>query len=254
MRSPRDVGLAYRDVNLRTEDGLTLRAWWLPAGATACGTVLFLHGNAENISTHLASVYWLPSRGFNVLLFDYRGYGASEGSPSLAGLQQDIAAATRYLVARAGVDADRLVLFGQSLGAAAALAYTARSRYRQHIRALVADSAFASYRGIVREKLASSWLTWPFQWLAAGVPDEFSPIDAVDEIAPIPLLLVHGEQDTIVPPAHSERLYAAARAPKTLWLVERAGHIGAFHAEPWRERLVSYLRAQVCPDRERGPR
>lgn len=249
MRTPHDVGLAYRDVVLRTEAGLALHAWWLPAAAPACGTVLFLHGNAENISTHLAAVYWLPARGFNVLLLDYRGYGASEGSPSLSGLQEDIATAVRHLATRPGIDSRRLVLFGQSLGGAAAVTYTARSPYRGHIRALVADSAFSSYRGIVREKLGSSWLTWPFQWLAWTVSDDLSPIAAVDEVSPIPLLLVHGERDTIVPAAHSQRLYAAAREPKQLWLVDDAGHIATFGTERWRQRLLSYLYPRVCPDR-----
>jgi fermentation-respiration switch protein FrsA (DUF1100 family) len=212
--------------------------------------VLFLHGNAENISTHLAAVYWLPARGFNALLLDYSGYGASEGAPSLAGLQEDIAAAMRWLTAAPAIDPGRLVVFGQSLGAAAAITFVARSPHRRYVRALIADSAFASYRGIVREKLASFWLTWPFQWLAWSVPDDLSPLAAIADVSPIPLLLVHGERDTIVPVAHARRLYAAAREPKALWLVEHAGHIGAFGSEVWRERLVRWLSARVCPERD----
>lgn len=247
MRTPGDLGLAYEDVTLRADDGTLLHAWWLPASARACGSVLFLHGNAENISTHIASVYWMPAQGFNVMLLDYRGYGASEGTPSLPGLQADIAAALRHLVARPGIDSDALIVFGQSLGAAAAIAHVARSPQRAHVRALVVDSAFASYRGIVREKLAGFWLTWPFQWLAWTVPDESSPVALVAEVSPIPLLLVHGTRDPIVPIVHSARLYAAAREPKAFWRVEGAGHIQAFRSPPWRERLVAWLRARVCP-------
>ncbi|MFL6647184.1 MAG: alpha/beta hydrolase, partial [Sulfurifustaceae bacterium] len=83
VRTPDDIGLAYEDVRFKTADGVVLHGWFLPANATACATVLFLHGNAENISTHIGSVYWMPRYGFNVFLPDYRGYGASSGTPSL---------------------------------------------------------------------------------------------------------------------------------------------------------------------------
>lgn len=249
MRTPRDLGLAYEDVQLRADDGTSLHAWWLPASTRACGSVLFLHGNAENISTHIASVHWLPGEGFNVLLLDYRGYGMSAGEPSLPGLQADIAAGLRYLSRRADINARALAVFGQSLGAAAAIPAVARSPWRGHVRAFVADSAFASYRGIVREKLAGFWLTWPFQWLARTVPDDLDPVATVSEVSPIPLLLVHGTRDPIVPPAHGERLYAAARAPKTLWRVDGAGHIQAFQHPQWRARLAAWLRERVCPGR-----
>lgn len=250
VRTPEDIGLAYEDVMLETEGGVRLHGWWLPAAGPACGTILFLHGNAENVSTHIGSVYWLPARGFNVFLLDYRGYGASEGSPSIAGLQADIEAAMRYLTRRLRPDARDIAIFGQSLGAAAAIYYTARSAHRANIRALVVESAFASYRDITREKLAAFWLTWPFQWLFAGtVSDAYSPIAVVDEVAPIPLLLIHGERDPIVPIEHGERLYAAAREPKELWRIEGAGHIQAFRSERMRDELVSYLAGRLCPGR-----
>ena len=97
VRSPADVGLAYADVRIAIADGGTVSAWWLPAEGKAEATVLFAHGNAENISTHLASVYWLPARGINVLLIDYRGYGQSYGEASVRGAQMDILAALQHL-------------------------------------------------------------------------------------------------------------------------------------------------------------
>lgn len=183
IRTPQDIGLRYEDVTINTADGLKLHAWFLPAKARATGTVLFLHGNAENISTHIASVYWLPSEGFNVLLLDYRGYGQSQGVPSLAGAQADIDSAVHYLLSRADVDPNRIVVFGQSLGGALAIYYVAHSRYRAHIRALVVESAFADYRAIAQEKLGNFWLTWVFAWpLSYTVDNDYSPVDAVGKI------------------------------------------------------------------------
>src|SRR4051812_42769424 len=93
--TPAQLGLAYEEVRFGSTDGLQLHGWFLPAVGKAAGTVLFMHGNAENISTHIVSVAWMPARQFNVLIFDYRGYGASQGKPTFSSVQQDIDAAMR---------------------------------------------------------------------------------------------------------------------------------------------------------------
>lgn len=243
VQTPAQHGIDYQELALRAEDGTALTAWFLPARGPARATVLFLHGNAENISTHFASVAWMPAEGFNVLALDYRGYGASEGTPTLAGVQLDIDAAMRALLARPGVDRGRIVLFGQSLGGALAIHYAARGAYRSSLRALVADSAFSDYRGIVREKLAGFFLTWPLQWLPwLTVDNDYSPAASVAALSPLPLLLIHGERDVVVPARHSQRLFELAREPKELWLVPEAGHIQALRGEAMRRRLVDYLR------------
>ncbi|MFL6654621.1 MAG: alpha/beta hydrolase [Sulfurifustis sp.] len=250
MRTPDDIGLAYEDVRFSTADNVALHGWFLPAAGPACATVLFLHGNAENISTHIGSVYWMPRYGFNVFLPDYRGYGESTGVPSLPGLQADIDAAIRYLRSRRDVAADGLVVLGQSLGGASAVYYVAHGAERAHVRALIVDSAFSSYRDIAREKLAGFWLTWPLQSpLAWTIDNDYSPLAAAPHVAPIPLLLIHGDADAIVPVHHSERLYAAAREPKEFWRIEGAGHIETLHSVPVRARLVSYLYSRACPTR-----
>lgn len=242
--------LAHENVRFRTADGLVLHGWFLPAQGQATGSVLFLHGNAENMGTHILSVAWMPARGFNVFAFDYRGYGASEGTPTLAGLQQDIDAAMRTLLARADIDPNRIIVFGQSLGGSLAAYYVAHCNCRDHTRALVIDSAFASYAGIVREKLAATWLTWPLQWIPSlSVDDRFSPLPVMHRISPIPLLVIQGERDTIVPAQHAQRLYDAARQPKQLWMIAGAGHIQALRQPGERDRLVDYLSRAINGDR-----
>jgi fermentation-respiration switch protein FrsA (DUF1100 family) len=242
VQTPENLGLAYEDVQFQAGDGTPLHAWFLPAEGKTQGTILFLHGNAENISTHIMSVRWLPARGFSVFLLDYRGYGASGGAASLSGVQDDVDAALRTLLARNDVDPDRVVIFGQSLGGSIAIYNVAHSPYRRHIRALVVESAFASYRQITREKLADFWLSWPLQWpLSWTVSDAYSPSATVAGISPIPLLIIHGDRDSIVPWRHGQQLYDLAREPKQLWVIPGGGHIQAFQSQIYRERFVTYL-------------
>ena len=246
--TPGRFGLDYQPVDIQAEDGTTLFAWFFPARGEPRATVLYLHGNAENISTHFGNVAWMPAAGFNVLALDYRGYGASEGSPSLEGVFMDIDAAMASLLARPDVDPTRIIIFGQSLGGALAIHYAANSRHRKAVRAVVVDSAFSDYRLIAREKLASFFLTWPFQWMATtSVNNDYSPEASVRKLSPIPLLLIHGESDGIVPPHHSQRLYERAAEPKSIWLVPDTGHIQALKERSIRQRLAAFLEHEANP-------
>lgn len=242
VATPDKLGLAYQEVRFKTRDGLELYGWFLPAKGRALGTILQLHGNAENISTHFASLAWMPARGFNVFIFDYRGYGGSEGEPTLEGVQIDIDAAMDALLARSDVDTDRIVMYGQSLGGALAAYYVAHSPRRDRLRALILESAFSGYVDIVREKMADHWFTWPFQWLPQfTVDDRFSPLPTMAKISPLPLLVLQGDQDAVVPVQEGRRLYESALEPKQLWIVPGAGHIQTMRNPAERDRLVAYL-------------
>lgn len=242
LRTPDELGLVYRDVWFETDDGVRLHGWFLPAVGEAQGTLLFLHGNAENVSTHIGNVAWLPSQRINVLLFDYRGYGLSAGEPSLAGLHKDVEAALAAVFALDGIDPDRIALFGQSLGGSIAITALAASPFRHRVRALIVEGAFSGYRQIARDVLAGWWLTWPLQWpLALAIDNAYSPLQAIATIAPTPVLIIHGEADGIVPPRHAQALYAAAQEPKALWLVAGAGHVSALRQPEVRRGFVRYL-------------
>lgn len=225
---PAQFGLDHEDVFITTSDGVRLHGWWLPARGEARASVLHLHGNAANVSNHLPLVAWLPPAGFNVLMVDYRGFGRSEGRPTLDGVVEDGLAGLLYLRARRDVDPARLIVFGQSLGGATALRVLARDA--QGVRLAVIDSAFASYRGIARDAALDSVVLAPLLPLAGLLPDAASdPLAALKTPAlrELPLLFVHGTADRVIPHRHSEQLYAAAEGPKQLLRVPDAHHMEA---------------------------
>jgi uncharacterized protein len=237
--TPDDLGLDYEDVWLTAEDGLRLHVWHLKAEKPRVGVVVFFHGNAQNNSAHIASVYWLPKHGFDVFMLDPRGYGRSEGEADIGGLHRDAAVALEHVAAEA---CGEIIVFGQSLGGAMGIYTAAHSRALDCVRGVVTESAFASYRRVARDQLASSLITWPLQWpLSFLVHDRYSPRSHVARISPTPLLVVHGAQDDIVRPHHGRRLYEAAGAPRELWLLPEAGHIGLVIDEEGRERLANWM-------------
>ncbi len=240
LRTPTQLNLVYEDVYFETIDKLRLHGWWLPT-KKPLATILFLHGNAENISTHIASVAWLPAAGFNVFLFDYRGYGLSQGEPNFKGLHQDVEAALATVKQRKDVSPN-LILFGQSLGASIAITSLAASKYKESVRVLIIDSAFAGFRQIAREKLSDLWITWAFQWpLSLAFDNTYKPLEAISSISPIPILIIHGAADKVVPVHHAEQLYAAAKEPKKLWIVPNSGHIQSLNNMKIRQDLLDYL-------------
>ncbi|MES2918038.1 MAG: alpha/beta hydrolase [Pseudomonadota bacterium] len=219
--------IPHEDVWMTSRDGTRLHGWFLKAKGEARGTVVFLHGNAQNLTSHVLYVDWLPAAGYHVLIADYRGYGMSLGDPSRRGVYEDARAMWDYARARPDVDPQRMILFGQSLGGANALALAGREQL-PGLRAVVADSPFSSYDRIGREKILQipvlGYLLWPFSPLI--VSPGLSP--QPERIAPVPLLLIHGDQDDVVPYRHSERLYERARAPRLLWTLEGGRHTEAF--------------------------
>lgn len=242
VRTPASVGLAYRQVEFHAQDGTRLSAWWLPVTGQAKGTVLFLHGNAENISTHLASVYWLPAEGYQVLLLDYRGFGLSAGEPGIPEVFQDIRAALAWLGADDSGGQPPLYLLGQSLGASlGGYLVGAEPEVRARFSAVVLDAGFARYSWAAREVAARSWLTWPLQWpIAWSMPDGYDLLDQVANISPVPLLLIHGTDDRIVDHHHAQALFDAAKEPRFL-LSYDGPHIGSFQDPEIRRALLRFF-------------
>ncbi len=245
--------VARVDVSIRTPDGVTLAGWVLRPEREPLGTVLFLHGNAENMSTHVNSILWLVRAGYRVVLVDYRGYGKSGGTPTMAGVHADALATIDAVFGMEGVDKDRVAVLGQSLGGAVAIYAVANSPHKDRIGALVVDSAFSGYREIAREKAAEVSILKPFRCpLSHLVTDRYSPRLWIGRVVPVPLLIIHGDADRVVPPAHGERLYELAGEPKAVCIVPGAGHIQAFASPAVRARVLRFLADALSTKRHLG--
>lgn len=250
--SPDELRLRYESVTFPTADGSPLHGFYFPAEGSSRGTVLHLHGNAGNVSGHFQHVAWLPKAGWNVLAFDYRGYGRSQGRMTRAGSIEDAHAALNYLLARRDVDADRIVAFGQSLGGAIGVVLAAQ---RPEIRGLAMDGAFDSYRRIVGWHVRRSWWLLPIAWWYPLVMSgQLDPIDTIARIAPRPVFIMHGTADGVVDPAMARRLYERAGEPRQLWLVDGADHYGAMqdHAEEAQARLGAFFEMAVASEKLRS--
>ncbi len=245
-RLPESIGHGARDVFFASEDGTKLHGWFVAATTSNVhGTIVHFHGNAQNLTAHSSFVEWLPAEGFNVFLFDYRGYGKSEGRPSREGLFKDGVAALREVRRIPEVNTNRIAIIGQSLGGTTALAIAGRHPELRG-QALIIDSAFYSYRSIVRDKIRQipllSLLRVPLSYLL--VSNALSPEDSLSEIAPVPILFLHGTADLVIPHHQSEMLYAAAREPKELILIPGGSHIDGMY-DPHngiRPQIVTFLK------------
>jgi len=242
--TPARLGLEYEQVTFESKDGTRLVGWFIPARGyadpkRAKGTVVHFHGNAQNLSAHWQFVDWLPQRGFNLFVFDYRGYGASQGSPEPKGVFEDSLAALDYVRARPDVDPERLLVLGQSLGGTNAIAAVG-SGNRAGVRAIAIESTFFSYSAIASDKLVGA---------GSLVDDTYSADRFVRALAPMPLLLLHGSADAVIPYSHSERLYAKAGEPKRLVRIEGGAHTEAStprFGAVYREQLIDFFDAALA--------
>jgi fermentation-respiration switch protein FrsA (DUF1100 family) len=242
LQTPDRLGLNYEDVFLESTDNVTIHGWWLKAKAPVRGTVYFLHGNAENISTHIHNVAWLPAYGYQVFLIDYRGFGQSQGKANLPGALQDIRTGFQFVLERNGDSGKPVYLLGQSLGASMAIYFAATDpQAKQNLSAVISDAAFARYNEITRHATGQSWLTWPLQYpVSWSVIRGYDPVDYIAEISPVPLLLIHSKDDPIIPYAFGQELLQAALPPKT-FLTTGGPHTATFNSRKNREFLLEYL-------------
>lgn len=206
---PQDVGLEGDEVWFETEDGIELHGWFIPV-EEAEYAVLFSHGNAGNLQRRSALVRMLSEAGASVFIYDYRGYGHSEGSPSEGGLYKDLEAAIQYLLMY-GYKEGQIVLYGRSLGGSVA-AYGAT---QIQAAGLILDSAFTDLETMVRD-------VYPFVPPSLAKYD-FPTIQYLDQMNSMPVLIFHSPEDNLVQFHHGEKLYDKSPSPKT-FVELRGGH------------------------------
>lgn len=217
-----------------------LYGWHLKTDKKKKGTVVFLHGNGGNISNQIFAVLWLPWYGYDVITFDYRGYGNSTGKASIENIHEDVKAIFDFTLNQAK-EGEKLYIFAQSLGGAVAISSLADYKKQKRFSKIVVDSAFSSYDKVAKEFLSKGWLTSLFSFLSSLVENKmYDPINHIQDIH-VPIVLIHGKKDTLIDFKHSQLLYKKANEPKRLWLEETTNHIGLFFEKKSRSRLIGLL-------------
>lgn len=232
--TPAQFGLSFEDVHLTAGDGTQLHGWYVPA-TDPRGTLLFSHGNAGNISHRIDSVELYHSLGLNVLIYDYRGYGKSEGKPSEAGTYLDVKAAWDYLLEERRIEPQQIVIFGRSLGAAMAADLASQNSSA----GVILESAFTS----VPDMAASL-----YPWLPVRLLTRFQ-YNNLKKVARItsPILVVHSHEDEMIPYAHGEQLFARANEPKQFFELH-GSHDDGYHVSRtiYMEMLQRFL-GEILP-------
>ncbi|MBN1277357.1 MAG: alpha/beta hydrolase [Deltaproteobacteria bacterium] len=208
---PRKWGLAGEDVYFNSEDSVKIHGWFFPLEGDR-PVILFCHGNAGNISHRLDNIRMLLNQNLQVLIFDYRGYGKSMGNPSEKGIYRDGLAAYDFLVKQKRIPPDRVVPFGRSLGAAVALEIA----LNRQVRSVIIEGGFTSTREMARRMP----LFLPVSFL---LPANYNNIKKVTLIS-VPILIIHGEKDNIIPFSMGQALFNSANKPKFFVPLKKAGH------------------------------
>lgn len=216
ISEPTRAGLNFTNLTLITADGVSLNAWWLP-GKQTHPALIYCHGNAGNMSDRIDQLAFLNELGLSVLIFDYRGYGKSEGEADEEGTYEDARAALTWLQ-QEGWTNDRILFYGRSLGAAVAVQLAVEN----NPAGLILETPFTSIADM-------GWRHYPLLytilgWLFDARYDSLSKIRQVEA----PLLIIHGSADEIVPLTMARKLLSHANNPKDLYIVPDSGHNDLF--------------------------
>ena len=231
VQDPGDRDLDFEDVSFSTSDGVRLHGWFVPGSSET--TLLWFHGNGGNISHRVDNIAELHARlGVGVFIFDYRGYGRSEGTPSEQGIYLDAEAALAYLGSRRDLDLTRLVLFGRSLGCAVA----AEMAVNHEFLAVVLESPFTSIAAMAKRH-------YP---LLPGIGlffrNRYDTLSKVKEVL-VPVMVLHGDRDEIAPFDMGHEVFDAANPPKRFYTIKGAGHNDTYvvGGEDYYEALGEFL-------------
>lgn len=230
-RSPDVWGYSGEQVDVQTRDGETLHGWWLTSTAdlkNPC-TVLFTHGNGGNVTSQAGFMRPFLAAGFDALVFDYRGYGASSGQPSESGLYSDAAAAFEYLTTTRGVRSDQVLIVGHSLGSAVATELASR----REPAGLILAAPFSSFPEAMNAH--APWIpVGLFRWK----DERFDAGSRIGRVS-VPILVVSGAEDRLVPESVSRPLYEAAPAHKS-WVDVPGGHNTVFSSDQFARALARF--------------
>ncbi len=235
------------EVYVTNADGQELMSWYFKANEKVKKpiTIVFTHGNGQNMSTHFRSLYWLPPKGVSFIVVGYPGYGPNPGKPSPPSTIESTQLVLDWV--RKHQPKDKLFVFGQSLGGNVMLSAISEYQHKNEICGVAIEGSFLSYKKVSQTFLSRNWLTWPFQWLTyLVINDSRSISNHYKKLPDIPYLVMHGDQDHIVPFEMGEKLFAKLPTKKTFWKINGGKHIDTFaRFPPYRDKFLDFI-AQSC--------
>ncbi|MBN1621918.1 MAG: alpha/beta hydrolase [Endomicrobiales bacterium] len=237
IAEPKHIGLSFENIVFNASDGIRLSGWYIPcrkSKSESKGVLLFCHGNAGNISHRLDSIQTFNHLGLDVLIFDYRGYGNSQGKPSEKGTYRDAQAAWEYLTKNRNIPEDRIILFGRSLGGS--IATWLASKYNP--KALIVESCFTSVKDLGSQ-------LYPFLPVRLLSKFDYNTKEYLKS-AKCPVLIIHSKDDDIIPFSHGKKLFAAANEPKDFLEISGSHNEGfIISADKYEKKIDSFINEYI---------
>ncbi len=232
--SPVNYDYSYEEFYFESSQEAMLRGWLFRAKGPSQGMIVVANGMAFNMSSRFTEWTWVLDKGYDLFIFDYRGYGESMGEVDMFGFVDDVTSAIEYAYTlNEGLP---MVVVGQSMGGSFVIDAVAKKSY-PYVKLLVIDSTMTGFAAVGEELAKQYVLLWPLIWVPAVItPEGVDSIDFVDKTETSTLFMV-GLNDTIIPPEHSADLFVKAKEPKALWVVEKADHVECIHNEQVKEDL-----------------
>ena len=249
---PEQFGVEYEEIWLKASDGTKLHSWLLKNKAglkKPKGLILFFHGNAQNLSSHYTNLVWLTSHGYDVFVFDYRGYGLNDGQANQQGVNKDALAAFDFAHSKFKSGGyKKFISYGQSLGGNIMARAFMDFEHKDDIDLLVFDSTFSSYQEIAFQKIKRIPLTYVLSPLVyILVSDRFGSYKHLPKIMK-PSLVIHGMRDIVVEPEHGKYIYDnLGTKKKWFWLVLGGRHIDVYHKhnKRYRKKFLNFLKSEI---------
>jgi uncharacterized protein len=221
---PDRAGLGFKDIFFKAADNVELNGWFIP-WKDAKYTILFSHGNAGNISHRIEKLKFFNKLGYNVFIFDYEGYGKSQGKPSEKNLYRDVTAAYGYLLS-SGITQEQIIGYGESIGGAVIVDLASR----KSIKAIILDSTLTSVKDMIKD-------VYPFlpYWVFSSRFDSEAKISNIK----IPKLIIHSQDDEIIPFKLGKKLYEASVEPKEFLKIQGGHNSNFFESEKILKEKIS---------------
>ncbi len=236
---------AYNPHNIlvETDKGRQLHGWYFKAKTKKPkGTIFFLHGNSSNISTESVGMVWVLENGYNLLTFDYRGYGISEGKPDIEGVLQDGLDFTDAVMKYYKVDTRNMIIHGQSLGGAVASHIAAFSPYADKFKVLVLESTFTSWKSISREIASKNFFTWAWQYpISWGITGKYSTLENVKNSKIKNTIVIHSKKDNLIDYDNAEAVFKMAHERKVIIFDDFSTHAAIMSNTRVRKEYIDYL-------------